>query len=93
MPPGGQCLATSEACRVQALKWGTRAYSAQFHVEIEPDTVTNWSGIPEYMSALEKALGGDGPARMKADAEAHMKAMNDMAERFYINWLQSSAQV
>ena len=39
LPPGAQVLATSPACAVQAMKWGTRAYSAQFHIEIESDTV------------------------------------------------------
>ena len=37
MPAGAQCLATSAACPVQAMKWGTRAVSMQFHVELEAD--------------------------------------------------------
>ena len=92
MPPGAQCLATSPDCVVQAMKWGPRAYSAQFHIEIEPDTVRNWADIPVYSDALEKALGAEGAAKMNADADAHMKAFNTMAERLYINWLQTAAQ-
>ena len=93
LPVGASVLATSPACTVQAMKWGTRAFSAQFHVEIEPDTVQNWAEIPEYAGALEKALGADGVAIMERDASTHMKAFNDMAERLYINWLQCTAQV
>ena len=37
------------------MKWGTRAYSVQFHIEVEDDTVTNWADIPEYRSALDTA--------------------------------------
>lgn len=92
LPPGAQVLATSPDCVVQAMKWGTRAYSTQFHVEIEPDTVDNWAVVPEYAGALEKALGADGAARMKAGADANMAALNEMAERIYINWLQCAAQ-
>ncbi|MXY33070.1 MAG: type 1 glutamine amidotransferase, partial [Boseongicola sp. SB0664_bin_43] len=33
VPAGAEVLATSPACAVQALKWGPRAYSAQFHIE------------------------------------------------------------
>ena len=93
LPPGGQVLATSPACAVQALKWGPRAYSAQFHVEVEADTVTNWAAIPEYASALTSAMGESGAQQLEADVAAHMKAFNDTAERLYINWLQAAAQV
>lgn len=92
MPPGAQCLATSPACAVQAMKWGTRAVSLQFHVEIEPDTVANWAGIPEYAGALEKALGHDGAAQLEKDAAARMDVYKSMAERLYINWLQMAAR-
>ncbi len=92
MPPGGECLATSPACAVQALKWGPRAYSAQFHVEVEEDTVANWAGISEYQSALVGAMGETGAAKLAADVEAHIERFNAMAERMYINWLQCAAQ-
>ena len=92
MPAGAQCLATSPACAVQAMKWGTRALSAQFHIEIESDTVQNWSAIPEYESALQQALGDDGVAIMDRACGEHMTEFNTMAERLYINWLQAAAQ-
>jgi len=92
MPPGAQCLATSPACAIQAMKWGPRAYSAQFHVEVEADTVANWSGIQGYASALRAALGPDGAATLQAGVEANFAAFNTVAERLYINWLQTSAR-
>lgn len=92
MPPGASCLATSPACVVQAMKWETRAYSAQFHVEVEPDTVDNWAAIPEYEAALIKAMGPDGVAQMRAAVDARLEEFNAMAERLYINWLQTAAQ-
>ena len=93
LPPGAEVLATSPACAVQAMKWGPRAYSAQFHVEIEADTVANWAAIPAYAAALEKALGPDGLKRMQVATDENMKDFNAMAERLYINWLQAAAQV
>ena len=92
LPPGAEVLATSPACAVQAMKWGPRAYSAQFHVEIEADTVANWAEIPAYAEALQKALGTDGVAKMQAAADENMRDFNAMAERLYINWLQAAAQ-
>jgi len=92
MPPGAQCLVTSPDCAVQAMKWGTRAFSVQFHVEVEPDTVANWAAIPEYAAALETAMGADGAKRLGADCAAQMDQFNTLAERLYMNWLQTAAK-
>ena len=92
LPAGAEVLASSPACAVQALKWGPRAYSAQFHVEVEPDTVSNWAKIPEYATALENALGLDGATKLKVDADRCMKDFNKTAERLYMNWLQCAAR-
>lgn len=93
MPPGAKCLATSPDCAVQAMGWGPRAFSAQFHIEVEPDTVRTWSEIPAYARALEGALGAGAAARLEADCAARMPAFAALAERVYINWLQAAAQV
>lgn len=92
MPAGAQCLATSPDCAVQAMKWGPRAFSVQFHVETEADTVKNWATIPAYAAALEKAMGAGGAQRLAADCSARMQAFNTLAERMYMNWLQTAAQ-
>lgn len=91
LPEGATCLATSPDCAVQAMKWETRAYSAQFHLEIEENTVDNWSDIPEYRQALENAMGADGVAKMKAAVDQHIADIQKAAERFYINWIQATA--
>jgi GMP synthase-like glutamine amidotransferase len=92
LPPGAKCLATSPDCVVQAMSWGPRAHSMQFHVEVEPDTVDNWNAIPAYSNALKNALGNDGATLLKASCAENMARFNTMAERIYINWLQTSAQ-
>lgn len=92
MPAGAECLATSPACPVQAMKWGPRAYSVQFHVEVEERTVADWAAIPEYAQALTEALGADAVDRLAADTAARLPAFNAIAERMYINWLQAAAQ-
>lgn len=92
MPAGAACLATSPACAVQAMSWGPRAYSLQFHLEVEHDTVDNWKVIPEYAEALEKALGATGAQALSDDCNANMKLFESLSERVYINWLQTSAK-
>jgi GMP synthase-like glutamine amidotransferase len=60
LPSDAEVLSSSPACVAQALKWGTRAYSVQFHLEVEDDTVKNWANIPAYAAALEVAVGDGG---------------------------------
>ncbi len=92
LPQGAEVLVTSPDCAVQAMAWGPRAYSVQFHVEIEPDTVANWAKIPAYSEALEKAMGPGAVDRLAADCDRHMDEFNRLAERLYMNWLQTSAK-
>ncbi|MGB0410628.1 MAG: type 1 glutamine amidotransferase [Pikeienuella sp.] len=92
MPAGAQCLATSPDCAVQAMSWQNTAYSVQFHIEIEDDTVQTWAEIPEYAESLRAALGENGPAELAASCAAEMPNFARMAERFYMNWLQTAAR-
>jgi GMP synthase-like glutamine amidotransferase len=93
LPEGARVLATSPDCAVQAMNWGPRALSMQFHLEIEADTVRNWTAIPVYRDALEAAFGPGGADRLAADCAARMAEFNTVAERVYINWLQATARV
>ena len=72
MPAGAICLATSPDCAVQAMSWGPRAYSMQFHLEVEADTVENWAAIPSYAKDLETALGKNGVEELKIACENKM---------------------
>lgn len=92
MPENATCLATSPACAVQAMSWGPRAHSVQFHLEIEPDTVDNWSQIPAYADALRQALGENGADTLRQACELKMTDFQKMSERVYINWLQTAAR-
>ena len=59
LPQGAQVLATAPACAVQAMRWGTRAFSTQFHLEADEDTITRWMGQPDGVAALVDMLGSD----------------------------------
>ena len=93
IPVGAEVLATSDNCAVQALKWSTRAYSVQFHLEVEADTVSNWSQIPEYDLALIQEKGSGGSDILRKECESEMASFNKNAERIYLNWMQTSAHI
>ncbi|MFK7940078.1 MAG: type 1 glutamine amidotransferase [Roseovarius sp.] len=92
LPDGAAVLATSPACAIQAMRWQTRAFSMQFHIEIEADTVDNWNNIPEYAGALDQAIGAGKVKELEAECASRMQTFNAMAERLYMNWLQTTAK-
>jgi GMP synthase-like glutamine amidotransferase len=85
-PVNAVILARSPSCRVQAMRLGSRAWSMQYHVEVEPDTVENWGKVPAYRAALESTLGAGALDRIGAEAEANMSDFATNAERLYSNF-------
>ena len=88
-PQNATVLASSETCRVQAMRIGSNAWSMQYHAEIEADTVENWGAIPEYKKALEDTMGPNGLAEMKADTEKEIDNFLESAERLYNNFMHA----
>lgn len=86
MPPGATCLASSPACAVQAMSWGGTAFAAQFHLEVEADTVANWAAIPTYAAALENALGAGALPKLDAEVAQRLPDFQATARQFYRNW-------
>ena len=87
LPAGCDVLASSSACRVQAIRVGQHAYGLQFHVEMTAQTVAEWAGIPAYEQSLEAALGPGAVARLDADIATNLSAFNATARRLFENFI------
>ena len=85
-PPEATVLAHSPACAVQSLVVGQRAFSFQFHVEVEPNTVDDWVAIAAYQASLTRVLGADGASGLRSRAAASMPRFNALARTIYDNW-------
>lgn len=83
LPPGGTALASSEACKIQALRVGRSAYGFQFHVEVTSRTVSDWAAIPEYARSLQGAMGPTGVERLSAHVSDALDGFNANARRLY----------
>jgi GMP synthase-like glutamine amidotransferase len=46
LPPGAESLAYSDKCRQQAFRFHNTAYGIQFHPEITPEMIVDWSTQP-----------------------------------------------
>ena len=91
-PDGAQVLASSDVCENQAMRIGAKAWSMQYHVEVEPDTVSNWAEVPSYRDALRATLGNEGHARMKNEADENMTAFLKCAQTIYRNFMTLARQ-
>jgi GMP synthase-like glutamine amidotransferase len=83
LPAGGTALASSDACKIQALRVGKSAYGFQFHVEVTSRTVTDWAAIPEYARSLEDAMGPDGMERLGSQVSTALSNFNGDARVLY----------
>jgi GMP synthase-like glutamine amidotransferase len=86
-PDDAVILASSNICRNQAMRVGDKAWSMQYHVELEHDTVDNWGEISAYRQALENALGSGGLGDIKRDSDRNMDDFLGNAHRLYKNFM------
>lgn len=89
-PEGAVVLARSPLCPVQAMRVGPHAWSMQYHVEVESDTVSNWGEVPAYRDALEATVGPNGLAELNAAADLAIGDFVANAERLYKNFCAAS---
>ena len=82
-------LASSPLCDVQAMKVGDCAWSMQYHVEVEPDTIDNWIVDPDYRSSLEESLGKDALDGIKKKATLLMPNLNRNCMKIFLNFLNA----
>lgn len=87
LPPGAVLLAASPICQIQAMRYGTRAWGLQFHVEVTATTVDEWGAIPAYAQALDETLGPGALDGLRRGAAAEMPAFNRAARQLYDGFL------
>lgn len=87
-PEDAVVLASSDACRCQAMRVGKRAWSMQYHVEIEDETVPAWGAVPAYAAALEKSLGPGALERIGDAAARQMPTLAANAATFYGKFME-----
>lgn len=92
-PDGAVILASSPACRVQAMRVGDQAWSMQYHVEVEDDTVDNWGVIPAYREALEGSLGAGAIDGLRHDAAEEMAGFVENARKLYDNFRRAAGLI
>ena len=88
-PENTTVLASSDICKVQAMRVGDNAWSMQYHVEVEEDTVDNWGAVPAYRDALVASLGESGLPTMKREADQNIESFLQCSELIYRNFMKA----
>jgi GMP synthase-like glutamine amidotransferase len=92
-PEGARTLAASRHCAIQAMSFGRCAWSIQYHVEAEPDTVENWGAIPEYHRALEVAAGTGALEKLRSDTNSVLPALRETSSLLFRNFRRAVSSV
>src|SRR5579884_879543 len=92
-PDGAIILARSNLCENQAMRVGRCAWSIQYHVEAEADTVANWGAIAEYRRALEREAGKDALTLLNTATQQALPDMRENARLLYRNFRAEVAKV
>lgn len=90
LPPNATVLATSPMCPVQAMRVGQHAWSMQYHVEVEPETVPTWGKVPAYKAALENTLGPGALAEIEKAVADELPLFTANSRQLYSNFMTAS---
>jgi GMP synthase-like glutamine amidotransferase len=91
LPDGAVLLAKSPAAPHQAFRAGDAAYGIQFHVEVTPEMVDEWAGVPAYRDSLAATLGEERGSEFLAEAKERAEELRPGAKRLFANWLDLAA--
>lgn len=91
LPEGATALAGNAHCPIQAFRYGACAYGLQFHVEVTPDTVSEWREVPAYAAALDSAMGQNGAEIFARTTAELMADFESIAAKMHANFLSTYA--
>lgn len=83
LPEGAVLLASSEQCQNQAFVYNDHIWALQFHLEVNPDMIQNWSEV--YRDELIAFAGPGAPARMMRNTLARWQEKDSYREHFLNN--------
>jgi len=83
LPEGAVLLASSEECKNQAFVYNDNIWAMQFHLEVNPDMIQNWSEV--YRDELIEFAGPGAPARLMRNTLARWESKDLYREQFLDN--------
>lgn len=85
-PNNAKVLASSSACKIQAMSINDNAYSIQFHIEATHTTISEWCQIPGLQSTLTTRFGENAVEEISKETNKHLNDINLYSSYLYKNW-------
>jgi GMP synthase-like glutamine amidotransferase len=79
LPPGGELLAWSQACRHQAFRAGRHIYGLQFHLEVTPAMIADWQVQDENCGDVRELAA-------PLDPQAHAARQEELSRVVFGRW-------
>jgi GMP synthase (glutamine-hydrolysing) len=79
LPAGATLLASSEACRHQAFRFGKAAYGLQFHPEVTPEMIADWCEQDANCGDMRELA-------VHPDPHAWATAQRELSEHLFGRW-------
>ncbi len=87
LPAGAVHLASSDACEVQAFRYGESAYGFQFHLEVNQSLVSRWLDRAAYQPLLEDASDTIEPQRIREHTNGAIEPLMELSDRTFSRWI------
>lgn len=88
LPPGATLLASSDACNVQAYRYGEHAYGFQFHLEVDPSLIERWLTVPANQPMLHAEVGRICPESIRDQVPASIDPLMALSRRTFSRWIK-----
>ena len=81
LPAGAELLASSDACRHQAFRYGDNVYGLQFHLEVTPEMIADWC-------EQDANCGDVRELEAPIDAGAHATRLAELSSLVFGRWCE-----
>lgn len=88
LPVGATHLASSDACKVQAFRYGERAYGFQFHLEVNRSLIERWLDRTGYQPLLQEMSGTIDPGHIRRQTDGSIRPLMELSDRTFTRWIE-----
>ena len=88
MPADAVHLASSNACEVQAFRYGESAYGFQFHLEVNRSLIARWLDRAGYQPLLEEAAGTIDPEQIRERTNGSIQPLMELSDQTFSRWIE-----
>jgi GMP synthase (glutamine-hydrolysing) len=87
LPDGAVHLASSDACEVQAFRYGESAYGFQFHLEVDHSLIDRWLDRAGHQAVPEEMSGTIDLSQIRNRTHDSIKPLMKLSDRTFSRWI------